>query len=44
MKKLLLYGILVDYAKAGCEKEPSFEEKCFPFRALPFPNLFEQQH
>ena len=32
---------LVDYAKARCEKEKPFEERSFPSRALPFPNLFE---
>ena len=34
--------VLVDYAKARCEKEKTFEERFFPSRALPFPNLFEQ--
>ena len=32
---------VVDYAKARCEKEKPFEERSFPSRALPFPNLFE---
>ena len=32
---------LVAYAKARCEKEKPFEERFFPSRALPFPNLFE---
>ena len=34
-------GKLVAYAKARCEKEKPFEERFFPSRALPFPNLFE---
>lgn len=32
---------VVAYAKARCEKEKPFEERFFPSRALPFPNLFE---
>ena len=39
--KMYNFPYLVAYAKARCEKEKPFEERFFPSRALPFPNLFE---
>ena len=38
---LTITDYVVAYAKARCEKEKPFEERFFPSRALPFPNLFE---